>query len=377
MEKSTKLEDVREYVKRKGHVEGALHLLLKHCWPFSDSKEGKNMSAMDCLIVVFRHIYGHIYPRDALDGTVTSNELLTFALSNFGAETPEELKEELAARASMYGIIVKDWKLGENPSFSDLSESESMFTSIWAHDSFRLSYPIMHKWTDADAWSYLPDEREQTVLEARQSLVVWDTSQHERLEDVLEDKFGRFEGRLKEFGKDKVQYFMANKSPVVMRVKLLPKKKLDNFNINTIREFKFPAHIPTVRSATGGARTRRTVQYSEGEPQSYLLMAIVKLRGSETGRDRVRLYDFLGTNIVPYIYMAETGGYVDNSWLVEHQDSPYMLYYFRNKEIWRNVQDEVEEEGAVDEPLKLMPETSVEDLDSETEDPASVKEETE
>lgn len=359
MEKDAKLEDVRDYIRRKGHGDRELCLILEQFWPGSDENDKENMSAMDCLVVVFRHIYSHVVPRGVMDTFVAPNELLTFALSNFGAEMPEKPIMERKARERMYGAIVRDCKLREKPNFANLFESEVMLKSIWAHESFRLCYPIIHRRLDSGAsdWSVLPDDQ-QAILEARQSLVVWDTSQHEKLEDALKDKFGLFEGWLKELGRDKVRFTMFNKSPVVIRVKMLPKKKLGNFDIKTIKEIKVPVYLPRVTSKTGSVPANRIVSFRRGGLEHYRLTATVKLRASESERDRVRLYDMEGRDIVPITPKAEVEGFVEDSWLVEHQDSSYMLYYLRGND-QKDLQDEVEE--AVDGAHQLIPVPSTEE----------------
>ncbi|ROV91075.1 hypothetical protein VMCG_09612 [Cytospora schulzeri] len=329
MDNTTRLEDVRDYVRRKGYENPGLCLLLERFWPSSDGKDMSNMSAMDCLLVVVRHIYCNVVPRDTMDGFLAANELLTFALSNFGSDTPEELKKEREAREHMYETIVKGWKLGDNPSFADLSESEAMLNTIWAHEDFRLYYPILHRRLGASHWSLLPDEQ-QAVLEARESLVVWDTERHDKIQGALEEKFGWFEGCLKDFGKDKVQFTKYNSSPVVMRVEVLTRKKLDNFNMNTIQTIMVPVHKPDVKNRVGGTQAGRTVKFSKNGTAMYILLAVVKLRVSETERDRVRLYDHEGRDIVPITPKVEVEGFVDDTWLLEHQDSSYILYYFRN-----------------------------------------------
>lgn len=117
------------------------------------------MSVMDCLVVIFRHIYCHSSPRDNIDELANPNELLTFALSDFGADTPEGLKLEREARERMFEAILKEWKLEEGDNLADLFENEKMLKTIWAHDPFRICHSILHRLFDAEDWAILPDEK--------------------------------------------------------------------------------------------------------------------------------------------------------------------------------------------------------------------------
>ncbi|ROV91575.1 hypothetical protein VPNG_09716 [Cytospora leucostoma] len=346
MEDIKTLEDVRSYVRRKNLGKPALCRLLLRFWPHSAGEDPSNMSAMDCLVMVIRHVYCHLVPEDALDETIDANELLTFAFLNLGADTSAGLEKMQEARERMFGVIKKDWRLGKSPGFADLIESEPMLESIWSFEPFRLFHPILHKGLEAHIWELIADERKQALFEARESLVVWDTEKHERLEDAVANKFGIFEGRRWRFFQGTVEMAKFSRTSLVMRVNFLPRKRLENFDINTIREIKAPAHVPHYETKldTESAPESKPVEYRDDDkgPGSYLLMAVVRLRDSESEFDSVRLYDVYGNNIVPNADAEESAGFVDDSWLLEHQDSSYMLFYFHNDgDTCHRVQDEV------------------------------------
>lgn len=69
------LEEIRGYVCRKKLGPPALGRRLLRFWPRSTGEESSNMSALDCLIMVTRHIYCHVAPMGALDETIDANEL--------------------------------------------------------------------------------------------------------------------------------------------------------------------------------------------------------------------------------------------------------------------------------------------------------------
>lgn len=154
----------------------------------------------------------------------------------------------------------------------------------------------------------------------------------------------------------------------------MPKKKLDNLNINTVRVVKFSAHIPHMDNKADRAPTSKSVQFSQGPLETYLPMAVMKLRTSKTGRDRVRLYNIGGQMVVPNTHMAEMEGYVYNSWRLHQQDSSYMLYYMRySGDAWSLNQNEVRER-VVDESLLLMARlTTAVVSNNQTENPVSGK----
>lgn len=209
-----------------------------------------------------------------------------------------------------------------------------MLKSIWSFEPFRLLHPILHKGLEAHSWELIADERKQGLFEARESLVVWDTEKHERLEDAVANKFGTFDGRRWEFFRGTVEMPKFSRNSIVMRVKFLPRKRLEGFNINTIREIKAPAHVPNYETtfATDGAPGKDGVKYRNDDkgPAFNLLVAVIRLRDSESGCDSVRLYEIMGRNVLPNADGREVAGLVDDSWLLEHQDSSYMLYYIHN-----------------------------------------------
>ncbi|KAK7747275.1 hypothetical protein SLS53_001528 [Cytospora paraplurivora] len=291
---------------------------------------------MDCLVMVIRHVYFHLEQNDALDKIIETNEVLAFAFLNFGVDTTAGLENVQGACERMFGVIMRDWRLGENPGFADLIESEPMLRSIWSYESFLLFHPILHKGLEAYGWELITDERKQTLFEARESLVVWDTEKHKRLEDAVAFKSGRFTGRRWKFFRGTVERTKCSRMSVAMWVKFLPRKRLEDFNINAIREIKAPAHVPQYKTKLGteGAPEIKTVEYRNDDkgPASYLLVAAVRLRSSESGCDSVRLYDILAENIVPIVPIV--------------RDSSYMLYYIHNDgNAWDQVQDEIGRKG--------------------------------
>lgn len=78
--------DLRDQVWRDAKEELPLTLLQQ--WPGCRKKESVDRSAMDCAVVVLRAIFAHLDPL-AKAKYIADNPLLTFAFSDFSAETEE------------------------------------------------------------------------------------------------------------------------------------------------------------------------------------------------------------------------------------------------------------------------------------------------
>lgn len=319
------IEDVRDYVSRNHYDDTVLCTLLEKFWPLPGD-DPVQTSGMLCFIALFRVIYCRLSPRHLMDDMIKKTDILRFAMSNFGAETPEEKDNERAACRLMHDGIAKH--IGGQVTFAGLMESEMLLKSIWAHEPFRLHYPILCR-SDHDSpdWECLPDDI-QDVVEAKQGLMVWRTSKHKDIFDALDESEGIFKGRIDGLDKGQVEFSLLRRAPVVMRIKVVFDKRIGGFNISKIYKFVLPRTLVQTRW-TPGKRSRNITFEHSPDGYVYRLLAIVRLRGQESEQDYVRLYDLRGQLITPEMEKSSLDMFFDDGWSIQDQDHSLMLFYMR------------------------------------------------
>lgn len=325
MESASVIEDVRDYVKRKNHGDMALCLLLEKFWPRPDG-EPAEMSGMICFVVLFRFIFCRLAPRDCLDGMIGQTALLRFAMSNFGGAKAEE--ERQACRL-MRDTLTE--QLRGQPTFAKLAESEMLLKSIWSYDPFKLFYPILWRFDPDSEWTCLPAEV-RDLVDAKKSLIVWNTAKHVSITEAIGASEGRFEGRLEGAGEDEVEFTLAFRAPLVMRVKVLFGDKIERFDISHISEIELQEiRAITKRIGTGKDTAEITdITFRKG-PGAYMyrLLAIIRLRATGSEQDYARFYDSWGDLVVPNTKRPGMESIFSNQWSIQDQSHSLMLYYMR------------------------------------------------
>lgn len=321
------LEDVRDYVKRKNQGDIALSCLLQKFWLKPGGKLA-DISGLVCFVAVFRSIFCRLGldTKEGLDDAIRQNGLLRFALSNFGSD---DAKEQEACEL-MHAALTED--LGCQPTFDNLAESELVLKSTWAYGPFRLYYPIMWRpGPDSPEWEYISDES-RDLAEARKALIEWDTSEHSSLQDAVNAVEGIFRGGLEGAG-DQVDFFLVYMDPLVLRVKVLFRDRIENFSMSDISKIRLPTSTRTVKELvlgkddTGPPRT--VTYYKVPGGQMYRLLAMVKLRAEEEEQDDVRIYDHLGRLTRPQRGRPGLEAFSRVDWSVKEQRHSVMLYYMR------------------------------------------------
>lgn len=321
------IEDVRDYVNRKQYGDLELCFLLERFWPWQGDNP-MEMSGMIYFVAMFRLLYCRLVPRDAMTDVIKKAGILRFAMSNFGAETAAEKDNEQAACRLMYDSLAE--QIGGQPTFARLAESDLLLKSLWADDLFRLYHPIMWRSDPADTdWNCISEEMGE-ILEAKKGLIVWDTSKHATVDDALASMEGIFKGKLDGVSQDQVEFSLFFRSPLIVRVKVLFPDKIRDFSISDFANLHMPQTLVTSkRIGTGrGATTTRSLTFKRGtDGHDYRLMAVVRLRASESEKDRVRFYDTRGQLIVSNMERASPDGLLNDVWSVNDQDHSLMLYF--------------------------------------------------
>ncbi|POS69504.1 hypothetical protein DHEL01_v212102 [Diaporthe helianthi] len=95
----TKLESALEVIKALGYGQvqdyKVLRFVLSKTWPFSEDKDTYQMSSLDCVLVVMRHILAQSSGIGNPDLTqeLDTDPLLHLCLRDFSARTPEKLAD--------------------------------------------------------------------------------------------------------------------------------------------------------------------------------------------------------------------------------------------------------------------------------------------
>jgi hypothetical protein len=326
--KGSLIEDVRDYVKRNRQGDMALCYLLDRFWPVPGDNSA-DMSGMICFVALFRVILCRLDPRDMMDDMIGQNGFLRFAVSSFGAA--EGSAKERQACKLMHDLLAEE--LGGQPTFEHLAESDMLLKSIWSHDAFRLFYPTLWRSGPASSeWDCLPDES-RDIVEAKKSLIVWDTSKHGSILDAAVNSEGVFRGRLEGVKEDHVEFVLAFRAPLVMRVKVLFDDKIEGFQMSDISSIRLPETRTALKQlgvGKGSATAPQVRSFTKGPgAYTYRLLAMVKLRATGSEQDDVRFYDPWGSLVLPQAGRPGLETFCSLDWSMQDQTHSLMLYYMR------------------------------------------------
>lgn len=332
-ESGARIEDVRDYVKEKGHGDMARNLLLERFWPLQGDSP-TDMSGMICFVALVRLIYCRLGPinRGRMDAVIRQNGLMRFAMSNFGSG---ESDEDDDAERGACELVHEDLEeaLGRKPTFDNIAESDLVLKSLWSHNGFILYHPILWRTgRESPVWNDLPEESCDFV-EAKMSLIVWDTSKHRSILEAVRAREGRFRGKLESVEEDEVDYTLAFRSPLVMRIKVEAGDRLEDFGMSDISEIRVPITNtelidPGPEEGDADALPIRTFTKSS-ECHLYRLLGVVRLRAGEEEPDDVRFYDAWGDLIRPQVGRPGLESFCSPEWSIRDHRHPLMLYYTR------------------------------------------------
>ncbi|KAK7719997.1 hypothetical protein SLS64_002178 [Diaporthe eres] len=305
-------------VKRLGHGEAALRWVLSRYWPGSDGSDSEDMSALDCMVIVTRHICAHscfLGTSEFEDYVVNGGDVvLQLAMSDLTMDTPEMLSRVQKARDAAFKRILAE---ADNPvPFRILNK----MSSLWRLQDFRLYQPLMEKAAGSEFWADNPDE--PATSWAATSLLHWDMKVHATFQELLESKTGWYRDE------DGNEFNRHCASPAFLRVRLVPKESPDeNFSIDAVGEVTLPRLSAREEKVKSGEGEHWVTQFLPAGRERYCLLAVVKLRWFKEESDRVRLYDMQGNNITPNGDLARFGSVLDDSWSMGDQSNTYMLFY--------------------------------------------------
>lgn len=307
-------------VKRLGHGEDALRWVLSRYWPASDGSDSQDMSAMDCMVIIIRHICAHSdflgsseFEEYVVDG---QDAVLRLAMSDLTADTPEMLSRVQKAREAAFKRILAET---ESPvPFRTLIK----MSSLWRMEQFRLYRPLMGKAASSEVWVDEPDGPDASWAGA--SLLHWDMKSHATFQELLEYKTGSFRD---EAGSEFIRHCAE---PAFLRVRLVPKQPADDdFSIDAVRVVTLPRISVREEEAKSEGDGKWITHVRKAGGDRYYLMGVVKLRQAKGESDRVRLYDIQGNNVTPSGDPARFNSVLEDSWSMREQSNTYMLFYVR------------------------------------------------
>lgn len=305
-------------VKRLGHGDDALRWVLSRYWPGSDGSDSEDMSALDCTVMIIRHICAHSdflgtseFEDYVIDG---GDVVLQLAMSDLAMDTPEMLSRVQKARDAAFKRILAE---ADTPVPFRIVNKMS---TLWRLEQFRLYQPLMGRAAGSEFWVDNPNE--PATSWAATSLLHWDMNVHATFQELLESKLGSY--------RDEVgnEFSRHCASPAFLRVRLVPKKSPDEeFSIDAVRVVTLPRISIRGEKLKSGADEQWITHIRPAGRDRYYLMAVVKLRRAKAESDRVRLYDVQGNNITPAGDLACFGSVLYDSWSMREQSNTYMLFY--------------------------------------------------
>ncbi|KAH8782772.1 hypothetical protein F5883DRAFT_536961 [Diaporthe sp. PMI_573] len=266
-----------------------------------------------------------------MDKAIQETEFLRFAMSNFGAGTPQDRTKEEKTCRLMHDSLTE--RLGGQPTFARLTESDMLLKSVWSQDTFRLYYPITWRsGSESPEWSFLSDDG-QELVEVKSNLIVWDTAEHNNIMDAVGASHGIFKGRLEGVNEEEVEYSLLFRAPSVMRVGVLCNGRTDGLTRPQISQIRLPgtqASTKRIGIKKAALAVQETTFDMGPHVHVYRLLAIVRLRARGSEQDDIQFFDLRGDGISP-MNMRQPGlqRYMGNNWSIEDQDRSFMLYYER------------------------------------------------
>jgi len=101
----TNLETASEAIQAMGYPKDPeiLSFVLSRTWPFPDGQDPYDMSGLDCLLVVMRHILAQSSEINSdLSEKLQQDPLVDLCRRDFSGETPEKLANMQTERVSAY-----------------------------------------------------------------------------------------------------------------------------------------------------------------------------------------------------------------------------------------------------------------------------------
>lgn len=319
-----------------------LRLTLMRQWPGSHNKqEDVNRSAMDCAVVVLRAIFAHLDPMDLAkrDG---DNALVTFAWSDFSAETEEAAAAVQKAREDMFAIIQKEWSLPEPITCLQIMESVPMLRTLWRQDRMRLFQPILCRdgnvAAEAQRWTRRSQTDEELVDEARHSLVCW-YHNIKPLANVVSEKFGVFQDA------NGVDHGIWSNTPDVIRVWWTWDPPIHSFiPAPGWAQFEIDKLAPQYKLSDRDGYQTMTFDVEKDEMMgllvevSYRILAMVGGRLKENDQDNVALYDMQGNDVEPCGNVARTASFYNVATPDEADEAIVgLLYYIQQRKCLQSI----------------------------------------
>jgi hypothetical protein len=307
----TNLETASEAIQAMGYPKDPeiLSFVLSRTWPFPDGQDPYDMSGLDCLMVVMRHILAQSSEINSdLSEKLQQDPLVDLCRRDFSGETPEKLANMQKERVHMFECI------------SDIIEEEDIpFRRIvsggafWEELSCDPYLPVLHQKPGSERWVLAPDDSYYTPPSIR-----FRTTEHSTIQAAVDASFG-----IHENPKSGANSALFGAAPCFLSVVCVPNgEHIPNFGIDSVAEVKLPRHKPN--NIEGG------VVFEEAGTSRYRLIAVVRRR--LMGRDEhdfVRIYDVDDKNILPLGDKSRYAGIIDDNWSLADQDRSCLLFYVR------------------------------------------------
>ncbi|KIL95576.1 hypothetical protein FAVG1_00313 [Fusarium avenaceum] len=243
-------------------------------------------TGLDALVVVIRRIYSFtMFPPDSLtklvpgwfDEAEKKNPILRLSWQVIG-DDPEQASVFREARNELIERFDHGFNAG-SASFYELCTSSIMNRTFWGHYAFCLRWHPLH----IDTMETVPETADER---AATNIIQFDRIAHPnlKLQQAVDNNFGT----------PKVNsgiIYLPNR-PLLIRVLYRTDGRPDDSGkcttFNNIRQFSLPSWIID----------KDLHLDKQGEPSTYTITAVVKLRDETSGRDNVRTYSHNGPNIV-------------------------------------------------------------------------------
>ncbi|XEV05154.1 hypothetical protein FSHL1_010441 [Fusarium sambucinum] len=270
----------------------------------------RNHSGLDCLIVVLRRIYSsHMLDSNVmktlswLPKSESMNPILTHAWHVFGC-SPDAIERTDADRQVVNQYLHKN---GFDPrgSFESLCTSSLMNETFWSQKEFRLTDHPVNAETGASI-NLSPDEIAQLDILELDSSRPADT-----LQLIVDRTFG-----VRTWKEDKMVLLPSR--PWVIRVIYRVNDQDGNLSIQDLKTLQMPVWT--------GRPNEPKHRFQETGRVNYYLLAVVRMRQNEKGRDVVRTYNPTGSNVL-FNHQSQVQAIMNGEWSIQDGPRKYMMYY--------------------------------------------------
>ncbi|KAK8124253.1 uncharacterized protein PG998_000012 [Apiospora kogelbergensis] len=288
-------------------------------------------NSFDVLVMVIRHINGHLNQPDCVAGTndeedskkalvkqEKTNPILRLAWSRFEVNYQSQMAQDIARQA----IKTMLWPSIPLPQFMELLESNVMLETLFGRESFLLFHPIVlsQRLESPKNGSWLPEGKDFPLIEsAKQSLVRWDCEKGS-LADCIESRFGMFENG------ERCYWYRCDK-PIIMRVHFTVRPDMfkDQDAHNARHRYDVLQCLVIDGSEWVADQKTGTIKSVEKET-TYLLSMVVRLADDRYDqRVLFRRYNLSGDMIEE----PENFEHREKDWRLHDNSGDYVLFYAR------------------------------------------------